>query len=161
MRAYRLGALGGLSAQATQAFGFVFLVLVWGLVFSVFSLTSLPLFGYHPIVQSLALLLLLQSVLTLQPTSQSQPSQKQSAFKVHQVINLLLVLPLFTVGVAIMWYLHDQPGAAHFVSWHGKLGFTGLIWAWLQVAVGVAVTAFNGKLIGGPTKAKAMYKWHR
>lgn len=161
MRAYRLGALGGPGAQATQAFGLVFVILVWGLVFSVFSFTSLPLFGYHPIVQSLALLLLLQSILTLQPTSQSQPSQKQSAFKIHQVINLLLVLPLFTVGVAIMWYLHDQPGASHFISWHGKLGFAALIWAWLQVAVGVAATAFNARLVGGPSRGKALYKWHR
>jgi cytochrome b-561 domain-containing protein 2 len=112
-------------------------------------------------LQSLALFLLLQSIMTLQPTTTSDPSRKHSAFKVHQIINLLLVLPLFTLGVAIMWYLHGQPGQSHFQSWHGKIGFSIVIWAWIQVAIGIAVKAFDGKLVGGQTRAKALYKWHR
>ncbi|UZJ57104.1 hypothetical protein CBS101457_006424 [Exobasidium rhododendri] len=161
LQAYRKGAMSGVSAIAVQAFSLAFVALIWSLVFTKMPLKPLPLFGYHPIIQSLALLLLIQSIMTLQPTTGSQPSQKQSAFKVHQVVNILLVLPLFTIGVAIMWYLHDQPGSNHFISWHGKLGFGLLIWAWLQVAIGIAVSSFHGKLVGGVRRAKGLYKWHR
>jgi hypothetical protein len=161
LQAYKDGAMTGGSALAVQAFGVIFVAMVWSLVFRKMPLNPLPLFGYHPIIQSLALLLLLQSIMTLQPTTGSEPSQKQSAFTVHQVLNLILVLPLFTIGVAIMWYLHDQPSAAHFVSWHGKIGFGILIWAWLQVAIGVAISSFKGRAVGGMTRAKSLYKWHR
>lgn len=103
----------------------------------------------------------MQSTLTLQPTSMSRPKEKQAAFQVHRFFNLLLVLPLFTIGASIMWYLHDQPGSTHFVSLHGILGTTCLLWAWLQVAVGILVTAFQGKLVGNTARAKSLYKWHR
>jgi len=99
--------------------------------------------------------------MTLQPTTTSKPTQKESAFKVHQIINLLLVLPLFTLGAAIMWYLHSQPDSSHFMSWHGKIGFTIVIWAWIQVAIGVVIGSFQGRLVGGQTRAKNLYKWHR
>lgn len=124
-------------------------------------LKPLPLFGYHPMIQSFAFLLLLQSILTLQPTSQEDPTAKRKAFTVHRAFNLALVLPLFTAGASIMWYLHDQPGQKHFVSWHGILGTAVIVWTWLQVAAGVAATSFDGKLVGGMQRAKSLWKWHR
>ncbi|PWN32223.1 uncharacterized protein FA14DRAFT_162423, partial [Meira miltonrushii] len=123
-------------------------------------LKPLPLFGYHPMIQSLAFLLLLQSILTLQPTTKSRPNEKQKAFSVHRLFNLALVLPLFTAGASIMWYLHDQPGSEHFISWHGILGTAVVAWTWIQVAAGIAFTAFDGKAVGGMQRAKNLWKWH-
>lgn len=105
--------------------------------------------------------MLLQSILTLQPTSQARRNEKQLGFRVHRLVNLALVLPLFTVGASIMWYLHDQPGQKHFISWHGILGTVIIAWAWLQVAFGIVVTSFDGNLVGGISNAKALWKHHR
>lgn len=126
-----------------------------------FPLSSLPLFGYHPLVQSLGLVLLVQSILVLQPTSQQDPARKQKALDLHQLLNLGLALPLLSAGATIMWYLHDQPGTSHFISWHGTLGTVAVLWAWVQAVVGAASVWFDGKLLGGGAKAKAMWKWHR
>ena len=90
---------------------------IWALIFSKLP-RPLPTFGYHPLIQSAALILLTQSILVLQPTS--TPAAKKAGLNVHQIINILLVLPLFTAGASIMWYLHDQPGQKHFISWHGS-----------------------------------------
>ncbi|KAN0059849.1 hypothetical protein ACQY0O_008423 [Thecaphora frezii] len=144
-----------------QALSLAFLALVWQLVLTKLPLSSLPLFGYHPLLQSLALVLLVQSILVLQPTTQADAAAKKRAFEVHQLLNLGLSLPLFTAGATIMWYLHDQPNAAHFISWHGILGTVAVSWAWLQAAVGAASVWFDGRLLGGPNKAKALWKWHR
>lgn len=135
-----------------------FLVLIWSLVLSKMP-SPLPLFGYHPMIQSLAFLALAQSILVLQPTTQSRPGEKKSAFKIHQWVNLLAVLPLFTAGASIMWYLH-HPGS-HFISWHGVLGTTVVVWAWIQAAIGAASVWGKGKAFGGPEKAKGVWKWHR
>lgn len=77
------------------------------------------------------------------------------------MFNLALVLPLFTVGASIMWYLHDQPDSQHFISWHGILGTAVIAWTWVQVAAGIAFTSFDGKLVGGMQRAKSLWKWHR
>lgn len=60
-----------------------------------------------------------------------------------------------------MWYLHDQPGSQHFISWHGILGTAVIIWTWLQVAAGIAFTSFDGMFVGGMQNAKSLWKWHR
>lgn len=152
----------GRAAWPIQASALLFVALVWSIVFSKMSPWSLPLFGYHPLIQSFAILVLVQAIVVLQRTSaQKSQSEKQAAFRVHQWINVLLVLPLLTAGASIMWYLHDQPNAKHFVSWHGILGTTLVAWAWVQAAIGAATVAFNGKLVGGPNRAKSLYKYHR
>ncbi|PWZ00232.1 hypothetical protein BCV70DRAFT_107167 [Testicularia cyperi] len=150
------------SAVPVQAAALLFVALVWSIVFSTMSPWALPLFGYHPIIQSFTILLMLQGVIVLQKTSlQKSREEKAAAFQVHQWINVLLVLPLFTAGATIMWYLHDQPNSKHFISWHGILGTTVVVWAWVQAAVGAASVWLDGMLLGGPNKAKSMYKWHR
>lgn len=152
----------GRAAWPIQASALLFVALVWSVVFSRMSPLALPLFGYHPLVQSLGVLVVVQAIVVLQRTSaQKSASEKQAAFKVHQWINILLVLPLFTAGASIMWYLHDQPNAKHFLTYHGILG-TGLVaWMWIQAAIGAATVAFNGRLLGGPQRAKSLYKYHR
>uniref|UniRef100_V5EPS9 Cytochrome b561 domain-containing protein n=2 Tax=Kalmanozyma brasiliensis (strain GHG001) TaxID=1365824 RepID=V5EPS9_KALBG len=125
------------------------------------SITSLPLFGYHPLIQSFTILLLLQAIVVLQRTTPQQGERKKQAFSAHQWLNLLLVLPLFTAGASIMWYLHDQPGSGHFLSYHGILGTFVVVAAWIQAALGAASVWWKGKLVGGEAKGKALWKWHR
>ncbi|KAJ1037419.1 hypothetical protein NDA10_003695 [Ustilago hordei] len=144
-----------------QASALLFVAAVWSIVFSSFSFTSLPLFGYNPLIQSLTILLLLQAIVVLQRTTPSQPTEKKSAFTAHQTINLLFALPLFTAGASIMWYLHHKPNAAHFISYHGILGTGVVVAAWIQAALGAASVWWKGKLVGGENKGKALWKWHR
>ncbi|KDN52814.1 hypothetical protein K437DRAFT_253746 [Tilletiaria anomala UBC 951] len=148
----------GSSARLAQAVVFAFVALIWSLIFTKLPF-PLPLFGYHPLIQSLALISLVQSVLVLQPTN--TPQAKAIGLSVHQTLNLLLMLPLFTAGAGIMYYLHGQPGTKHFISWHGTLGFTVVVLAWLQAALGAASVWFNGAALGGERPAKAAWKWHR
>ncbi|GAC99250.1 hypothetical protein PHSY_006850 [Pseudozyma hubeiensis SY62] len=148
-------------AFGIQAAALLFVAVVWSIVLTTMPITSLPLFGYHPLIQSFAILLLLQAIIVLQRTTPSQPSAKASAFTAHQYINLLLVLPLFTAGASIMWYLHDQPNSAHFISYHGILGTTVVCAAWVQAALGAASVWWKGKLVGGESKGKKLWKWHR
>lgn len=148
-------------AVGVQASALLFVAVVWSVVLSTMSITSLPLFGYHPLIQSFSILLLLQAIVVLQRTSPSQPSEKKAAFTAHQWINLLLVLPLFTAGASIMWYLHDQPGSGHFLSYHGILGTAVVSAAWVQAALGAASVWWKGKLVGGENKGKALWRWHR
>ncbi|EPQ25840.1 uncharacterized protein PFL1_06515 [Pseudozyma flocculosa PF-1] len=149
------------SALPVQLLALAFMALVWRMVLLKMPLSSLPLFGYHPLLQSLSLVLLVQSILVLQPTTQHDPARKLRAMQAHQVLNLGLALPLFTAGATIMWYLHDQPGSAHFISWHGILGTVAVSWAWVQAAIGAASVWFDGALLGGGARAKRIWKWHR
>ncbi|TKY85400.1 hypothetical protein EX895_005562 [Sporisorium graminicola] len=149
------------AALGVQAPALLFVAVVWSLVLSSMPLTTLPLFGYHPLIQSFAILLLLQAIVVLQRTTASQPSAKKSAFTAHQWLNLLLVLPLFTAGASIMWYLHDAPTSAHFISYHGILGTAVVVAAWAQAALGAASVWWKAKLVGGENRGKALWKWHR
>lgn len=161
MVAVKRNSLLSAPALSVQILAFIFVALIWSLVLNNLpgGLFSLPLFGYHPLLQSLGLVLLAQSILVLQPTSQSKPNEKKSAFNVHQVVNLILVLPVFTAGASIMWYLHHP--SQHFISWHGILGTTVVAWMWAQAAIGAATVWGKGQLLGGEARAKSLWKWHR
>ena len=146
------------SAIPAQGAAIAFAALVWAWMLNKLP-SPLPTFGYHPLIQSLGLVLLTQSLLVLQPTT--TPASKKAGLKWHQIFNLLLVLPLFTAGASIMYYLHDQPGQKHFISWHGTLGFVVVIYAWFQAAIGAASVWFKGALVGGEIRGKALWKYHR
>lgn len=115
----------------------VFLVSTWAITFANHP-TSLGLFFFHPILQSLAIaaftygrsLLTFVSagtscrpfsahagILTLQPTSQART--KAAGLTRHQVVILALGVPAISVGTFAIYYrksLHDHP---HFTTWHG------------------------------------------
>lgn len=146
-------------AFGVQASALLFVAVVWSIVLSTMPITSLPLFGYHPLIQSFTILLLLQAIIVLQRTTPSHAEEKNQAFTAHQWINLLLVLPLFTAGASIMWYLHSPDN--HFISYHGILGTTVVAAAWIQAALGAASVWWKGKLVGGENRGKRLWKWHR
>lgn len=139
----------------------LFVAIVWSLVLTTTSFTSLPLFGYHPLIQSLAILMLLQAIIVLQRTTPTNQQEKKSRFSNPSTYQPLLVLPLFTVGASIMYYLHDQPGTSHWISYHGILGTLCVVVAWIQAALGAASIWWKGKLVGGENRGKALWKYHR
>lgn len=146
-------------AFGVQASALLFVAVVWSIVLTTMSIKSFPLFGYHPLIQSFTILLLLQAIVVLQRTAPSHAEEKKQAFTAHQWINLLLVLPLFTAGASIMWYLHSPHN--HFISYHGVLGTTVVAAAWIQAALGAASVWWKGKLVGGENRGKRLWKWHR
>ncbi|KAF3075134.1 hypothetical protein TsFJ059_003283 [Trichoderma semiorbis] len=128
-------------------------VLLWASVFT----KPLILFSGHPLAQSFAVLVLVQSVLFLQPTHTSD--QKRLGQRVHGLLNLLAFLSL-VAGVTIIEYNKEKSHNAHFHSAHGYLGVITSIVLLLQYLVGFTMWA-TPKLYGGEDNAKAIWKYHR
>ncbi|KAL1944751.1 hypothetical protein VTO73DRAFT_3181 [Trametes versicolor] len=135
----------------------VFLVSTWAITFANHP-TSLGLFFFHPILQSLAIAAFTYGILTLQPTSQART--KAAGLTRHQVVILALGVPAISVGTFAIYYrksLHDHP---HFTTWHGTIGIASIAWMVVQMVVGGGSVWFGGRLFGGP-KAKMLWKYHR
>lgn len=115
------------------------------------------LFSYHPLLQSLAILTLVQSILSLQPTHTD--SQKRTGQQVHASLNLLAFLCL-VAGVVIIEYNKIASNGVHFHSVHGYLGVITSIILAVQYLVGFTMWA-TPKLYGGVDNAKKLYKYHR
>ncbi|KAH9946249.1 uncharacterized protein BXZ73DRAFT_95751 [Epithele typhae] len=121
--------------------------------------TSLGLFFFHPLLQSLAISVFTYGILTLQPTSQAKT--KAAGLTRHQLAMAAFGVPAIALGaLAIIWNknLHESP---HFTTWHGTLGITSIVWLVAQVAVGGGSVWFGGRLFGGGSKAKQFWKYHR
>ncbi|KAF4969438.1 hypothetical protein FZEAL_10227 [Fusarium zealandicum] len=128
-------------------------VLVWASVLT----KPLILFSYHPLLQSLAVLTLAQSILSLQPTHTAE--QKRIGQRIHASLNLVAFL-LLVAGVTIIEYNKISSNGDHFHSIHGYLGVTTSIVLLLQYAVGFTMWA-TPKLYGGEDNAKSIWKYHR
>lgn len=128
-------------------------VLIWASVFT----KPLILFSGHPLAQSLAILTLTESILTIQPTHTAQ--QKRIGQWAHGSLNLLALL-LLIAGVTIIEYNKIANNGAHFHSVHGYLGVITSIILIIQYLVGFTMWA-TPSLYGGEQKAKAIWKYHR
>ncbi|KAM5351891.1 hypothetical protein ACJ41O_004614 [Fusarium nematophilum] len=128
-------------------------VLIWASVLT----KPLILFSGHPLLQSLAILTLAQSILTLQPTHTAK--QKRIGQRIHASLNLVAFL-LLVAGVTIIEYNKFASNGPHFHSVHGYLGVITSIVLLLQYLVGFTMWA-TPKLYGGEHKAKSIWKYHR
>ncbi|KAI1179628.1 eukaryotic cytochrome b561-domain-containing protein [Nemania sp. FL0916] len=126
---------------------------VWASVF----LNPVILFSVHPLAQSLGVLVVLQSILILQPTHTG--AQKQVGQKLHAGLNLLS-FAIFVVGVVVIEVNKFQNNGAHFHSVHGYLGVITSIWILGQYLVGFTMYAVP-VLYGGEANAKKIWKYHR
>jgi hypothetical protein len=126
---------------------------VWAAVF----MKPLILFSVHPLAQSLGVLVLLQSVLVLQPTHTG--AQKQIGQKIHAGLNLL-AFAIFVVGVVVIEVNKVKGNGPHFHSVHGYLGVITSIWILIQYFVGFTMFLTPG-LYGGQAQAKKVWKYHR
>jgi len=136
----------------------VFLASTWFIILSS-NPKSLGFFAFHPSLQSLGICLILNGILTLQPTS--QPQSKASGLARHQFLILYFGIPSLLLGgtaIAYNKYLHDAP---HGTSWHATFGAISLLWLLLQALLGGASVWYSGALLGGPAKAKLLWKYHR
>ncbi|KAF4989123.1 hypothetical protein FDECE_14807 [Fusarium decemcellulare] len=134
--------------------GIILLVLlIWASVLT----KPLILFSAHPLLQSLAVLSLAQSILSLQPTHTAQ--QKRIGQRVHASLNLFAFL-LLVAGVTIIEYNKFSHNGDHFVSVHGYLGVITSIILLIQYAVGFTMWA-TPALYGGEHNAKSIWKYHR
>lgn len=140
------------TAVLAQAGIIILVVLIWVSVFT----KPLILFSGHPLAQSLGILTLVQSILSIQPTV--TPDQKRIGQRVHASLNLIAFLFL-TAGVIIIEY-NKYPNGVHFHSVHGYLGVITSIVLALQYLVGFTMWA-TPVLYGGVDNAKAIYKYHR
>ncbi|KAF2970463.1 hypothetical protein GQX73_g3161 [Xylaria multiplex] len=126
---------------------------VWASVF----LNPVILFSVHPLAQSLGVLVLLQSILVLQPTHTGP--QKQVGQKIHAGLNLL-AFAIFVVGVVVIEVNKIKSNGPHFHSVHGFLGIISSIWILIQYFVGFTMFGVPA-LYGGEANAKKIWKYHR
>ncbi|KAI0395969.1 eukaryotic cytochrome b561-domain-containing protein [Xylariaceae sp. FL0594] len=136
-----------------EAAALLLLASVWASVF----LHPVILFSIHPLAQSLGVLVLLQSILILQPTHTGE--QKAVGQKVHAGLNLLsfLIFAVGVVGIEVNKFINN---GVHFHSAHGYLGVITSIWILLQYLVGFTMFA-TPALYGGEANAKKIWKYHR
>ena len=131
----------------------ILFTLIWVSVF----LKPVILFSGHPLAQALAILTLVQSILSLQPTHTAE--QKRTGQKIHASLNLLAFLFL-VAGVFIIEYNKVVNNGVHFHSVHGYLGVITSIILAIQYFVGFTMW-LTPVLYGGVDNAKKIYKYHR
>ncbi|TAQ86236.1 hypothetical protein B7494_g5447 [Chlorociboria aeruginascens] len=126
---------------------------VWASVF----LHPLILFSAHPLLNSAALLVLVQGILILQPTHTA--TQKRQGTLTHFTL-VNLAIDALIAGLVIIEYNKIAHNGIHFVSPHAILGLITYIFLLIQALVGFT-TYFFPRLYGSVDKAKSLYKWHR
>ncbi|KAK6507347.1 hypothetical protein TWF481_005784 [Arthrobotrys musiformis] len=123
---------------------------------SIFSL-PLGLFTFHPLFNSLGVLLVFEAILLLQPTHTS--SQKVNGAITHSILTGLSLLLLVGAGVTIVLN-KIRIKHAHFDSTHAILGLVVYILVLAQTIVGFA-QFYAPHVFGSVENAKAIYKYHR
>lgn len=152
----RPGDVAALWAASVSAA--VFVVSTWAIVLTS-NPTSLGLFFFHPILQSLSIAMFTYGILTLQPTSQAKT--KAAGLTRHQLAMMALGVPAIFLGTLAIVRRKAQHESPHFTTWHGTLGIISVSWLVIQVAVGGGSVWFGGRLFGGNPKAKLVWKYHR
>ncbi|KAK9769395.1 putative Eukaryotic cytochrome b561-domain-containing protein [Seiridium cardinale] len=133
------------------------LLLVASVWAAVFLHGSAMLFTVHPLAQSLGMLVLVQSILILQPTHTGQ--QKVVGQKIHAGLNMLAIV-ILGVGVISIEVNKIRDNGKHFKSVHGYLGVIASFWLLFQYLVGLTMYA-TPKLYGSEARAKSIWKYHR
>ncbi|KAG6019679.1 hypothetical protein E4U41_003137 [Claviceps citrina] len=114
-------------------------------------------FSGHPLAMTVALFTLVQSILSLQPTS--TPGQKRVGQQVHASLNLVALVALVT-GAVIIEVNKIRSHGPHFHSPHAYVGVVTLLLVGAQYLVGFTMWATPG-LYGGLDSAKKLYRYHR
>lgn len=140
------------SAIVAQAGIWILAALVWSAIFS----NNLIFFSAHPLLNSSAVLLQVQAILTLQPTH--TPQQKTLGTRVHFGLNVLSNLAFIAALIVIEI---NKGHHKRFTSPHGVMGLITYICIALQVLVGVVQYFFPAQILGSVERGKKIYKYHR
>jgi len=138
----------------------VFLIGTWLIIFTN-SPSSLGLFAGHPPLQTLAITCFAIGIMTLQPTSHAQPKSKIRGLARHQLIMLGLGFPAIVTGTTLIWANKTIHESEHFTTWHATFGMIAVAWIVIQILLGGLSVWFGGRVFGGGTKAKSVWKYHR
>lgn len=133
------------------------IVLLVAAVWATILRQKVTLFSYHPLLNSVGILLIVEAIIILQPTH--TPSQKRNGTLVHASLIGIGISALIIAFVIIEYNKFSHHGL-HFKSSHGILGFITYILFILQTIVGFT-QYFTPSLYGSVSKAKAVYKYHR
>ncbi|KIV95151.1 hypothetical protein PV10_02833 [Exophiala mesophila] len=142
------------TAILAQAGIWILTALVWASVLE----NDIIFFSYHPLLNSAAVLLLVQATLVLQPTA-AQKDKIQGTY-VHSVLNTLGVAALIAGLVVIEMNKASHP-ETRFQSTHGKVALLVYILIFIQWLVGLAQFFTPNLVFGSVDKAKSVYKYHR
>ena len=129
------------------------MALIWAAVFE----HEFIFFSYHPLFNSLAVLLFVQGVLVLQPTA-TQKDKITGAY-VHAALNTSAVA-LAIAGLVIIEENKASHPETRFQSVHGKLALVAYILIFIQWSIGAALFFLQGTVID-VDRAKSVYKYHR
>jgi len=141
------------TAVVAQAGLALLIPLIWASVL----LNPIILFSAHPLLNSAGILLLVESLLVLQPTH--TPSQKRQGTIAH-ALGLNFALDLLVAGLVVIEVNKFSHKGIHFESPHAILGLITYILLGLQALVGFT-QYFVPQLYGSVDRAKSIYKWHR
>lgn len=120
--------------------------------------TGIIFFSAHPLLNSIGLLFLTQSIILLQPTH--TPRQKTLGTHIHFILNFVGVGSLLAGLVVIEMNKADHP-ESRFTSPHGILGLVTYILLFLQALVGFAQFYIPTYVFGSVDGGKKIYKYHR
>lgn len=109
------------------------------------------------LLNSAAILILVQSILLLQPTN-TQKQKVQGAY-IHSGLNLI-AFGLLIAGLVVIEMNKASHPETRFQSTHGKVGLVVFILIVLQFLIGVA-QFYTPSLFGSVDNAKSIYKYHR
>lgn len=109
------------------------------------------------LLNSAAILVLVQSILLLQPTSTQK--QKVQGTYIHSALNFIS-LGLLIAGLVVIEMNKASHPETRFQSTHGKFGLAMYILIVIQFIVGV-LQFYAPNLLGGADNAKSIYKYHR
>ncbi|ODQ54702.1 hypothetical protein SAICODRAFT_17699 [Saitoella complicata NRRL Y-17804] len=142
------------SAPIAQLGAWLFLLVVWYELLT----NKLLLASLHPLGNSLLLLLLVNSILLLQPTH--TPEQKRTGTWGHATLNGAALGVGVVAAVAMIVHKQINTDHPHFESVHARFGVATYLLLLGQALVGV-VQYFLPNLIGGVDNGKKLYKYHR
>ncbi|EGS23585.1 putative cytochrome b561 protein [Thermochaetoides thermophila DSM 1495] len=133
------------------------LILVLTVWINTFIHPTFPLVSPHPLLQSLGVYALLQSILILQPTT--TPETKLSGARAHACLHILSFL-FFLTGTIIIQVNKHVNHLAHFHSLHGYLGVLTTLLLLAQYLFGLSIWVVP-QVWGGLENAKSLWKYHR
>ncbi|ETI26141.1 hypothetical protein G647_02918 [Cladophialophora carrionii CBS 160.54] len=133
------------------------IVILTALVWAAISEHPFIFFSYHPILNSLAVLLFVEGILVLQPTATQK--DKVTGTYAHSAINTSAVA-LAIAGLVVIEKNKASHPETRFQSVHGKMALVAYILIFLQWFIGAAMFYLQGSVFE-VDRAKSVYKYHR